>query len=114
MKEVNVEDLTLEDTLHSYKIKDMLQCPKCSYMFNKEDNTYEITRKGSSPLYVGFDSYVDDEFEYEETIVECPNCGDKDVLEDYPNAYTDDIENAVNAEEILPGITNYINNMEEE
>ena len=115
MEEINIEDLTpqkIEELEYSLKLKDMYKCPKCRYIFDKENNTIENIEKVSYPVYDGFDNYHDEEYINETEQVKCPNCGYKDDEIDFPYAYTDDIVDAPNMEELVPGIVDYINNLE--
>ena len=104
-KELNEESITLP-------IKDNYKCPKCKYIFDKEDNIeiYEETGEVYSGQY--FDKDYFEEKTYEVPYVVCPNCNFKDIQEDFPTAWTEDIEDAPNAEDLVPGVTDYINNLD--
>ena len=105
---VTLEEISIKDILTAKKstpITDNVRCPKCN----------AIVYKDSSIDYTGIDNDTYDELdvdEYEDVIgengaeiIHCPYCGYEDYSTRWMQAYTDDIIDASNAEELFPGIT---------
>lgn len=113
--EINIDALTpqmLDELKYSIQLMDMYHCPKCNYIFNKEDNVWIRKEKGTNYVYDGFDNYHEEDWENDIEQIKCPNCGFKDDEEEFPFAYTDDIADAPNSEELVPGITDYLNQID--
>lgn len=116
LEEVDIEDVTLDELMsmqYSKPLMDMAFCPKCKYIFYKTDDTiYTRSETFYNPVYDGFDSYHEEESIEETEQIKCPKCGYKEDADEFPDAYTDSIEDAINAEELVPGITDYLNNLD--
>lgn len=106
-KEVTLEEINVNDILTAKKstpIKGNVVCDKCGAIIDKEFNTeyWGVDDKT-------FDEPDSDEFgdildTHEIDVIKCPYCGNTDYATRWYQAYTDDIINALNAEELFPGI----------
>lgn len=118
LSEINLEDITDMNTLLSMEyevpIVDMVKCPECKSIFNKNDNTIETTEQYEEPVYDGFDMYHIERHTTDIEKIVCPYCKHEDDIDEFYEATTEDLIYAPNNEELLPGITSAIDKYEEE
>ena len=84
--EIELEDITLDylkNRKYDAEIIGMSKCPKCNYIFDNDINTFDR-----------------DDGEY----MECPNCSHIRKKDDFPWAWVDDLYDAPNANDLVPGI----------
>lgn len=107
-KEVTLEEITIPEILTAKKstpITGNVRCPICNAIIDKDFNTD----------YWGVDDATYDEPDSDEfsdimdengiEVIHCPYCGHEDYANRWYQAYTDDIIDASNCEELFPGIT---------
>lgn len=105
---IALEDITLdilkncEDCL---EIEYMVACPECGAIFDEEENTY-LTSESGVEAYSTFDEpYNERVKEYEVEKIQCPFCKHKDYVDEFRTADLDDLMDAPNREELVPGIS---------
>lgn len=89
--EIELEDITLDylkNRKYDAEIIGMSKCPKCNYIFDNEINTFDR-----------------DDGEY----MECPHCSLIRKKDDFPWAWVDDLYDAPNANDLVPGINEDLN-----
>lgn len=105
MKEVPIDEITPKElvTMQYSKPTDCLKCPKCHSIIDKESETEW-----------GVDSEDYEEMDYEDyedltedgvNKITCPNCNYTNYANKFPTLWTEDIIEAPNCEEYVPGIT---------
>ena len=106
-EEIDPNKLNL-DFIKNYKyetlIKGMCKCPNCGIIFDKDENTYDEEETGVEPYSTFEEPYNEKQVKYTVTYTECPECHTKEYSEDFPDAWVSDLEEAPNAEDIVPGI----------
>ncbi len=99
-EDINIDDIDL-DYIKNHKydevIKDHLVCPKCKNVFDDMSLIVDYDEEGNT---------IDNT---------CPYCNFSSKNEDtFSDAWVQDLEDAPNADEMVPGIRQYIDSLEEE
>jgi len=105
--EIELENIDLEylkNRKYDATIIGMSKCPSCGNIFDREANTFDEEVEDSIPYATLDNPYNERKVTYTDTKVKCPYCGDTDNEEDFPFAWVDDLYDAPNAEELVPGI----------
>lgn len=106
--EIDLDDITL-DYLKTrdvdLPIKDYVKCPECKNIFNGPDNTETIEENYDKDVYDGFDKYHTETNTVEVEKTTCPYCNFNEDAEEFSTAWVDDLEDAPNKEELVPGIS---------
>lgn len=105
--EIDLADITLDylkNRKYDAQIIGMAQCPRCGNIFDREENTYEEEKTDVEPYSTIDEPYNEKTITYTDKMIKCPYCGYSDNEEDYAWAWVDDLYDAPNAEELVPGI----------
>lgn len=105
--EIDLADITLDylkNRKYDAQIIGMVKCPNCGNIFDREENTYEEEKTDVEPYSTIDEPYNEKTITYTDKMIKCPYCGDSDNEEDYAWAWVDDLYDAPNAEELVPGI----------
>ena len=113
MEIVPISEITPEElvTMKYSRETDSVQCPKCHYIIDGDfveewglsDDEYEEMD------YDDFDDLTDDGVNK----ITCPNCKHTDYANKFKTVWTDDIIDAPNCEEIVPGIKKAYDELDE-
>lgn len=113
MRVVPIEEITPEELVTmKYSIEtDCIQCPKCKYIFDGDmveewgvdENDYDEMD------YDDFDDLTDDGVNK----ITCPNCNHTDYANKFRTVWTDDIIDAPNCEDLVPGIKKAYDELDE-
>lgn len=108
-EDLNMDDITLDflkNTDKDERIRDYVVCPKCKNVF--EDNDIVINYPNIPDDYNG---PVDDKPDG----YSCPLCGYYTTDEEnFTNAYIEDLADAPNVDEYVPGYSDYLKSLEED
>ena len=108
-EDVDIDKITL-DYIKNLKyddvIKDFVVCPKCKNVFEED---------ALMPDYNDYPDDYDGPIDNDPISVTCPYCNyfSKDE-EDFRDAWIEDLEDAPNADEYVPGLRQYIDTLEED
>lgn len=105
---INIEDITL-DLLKDFKYDMFIEayavCPECKAVFYVPDNTEQTTTQDVE-MYSTLDNPAAEKVvDYDVTMATCPYCGHSDELGTYYVASLEDLLDAPNKEELVPGIS---------
>lgn len=106
---IDLNDITLEylrTREFDSVIDGMSKCPECKYIFDTDENTVERDVDGVEPYSTFDEPYNERRVTYTVEYTTCPNCHYEAETDDFPSAWVDDIQDAPNAEELVPGISN--------
>lgn len=104
--EIDLADITLDylkNREYDAQIIGMAKCPSCGNIFDREDNAYDEEIEDVVPYPTLSNPYNERKMTYTNKKLKCPYCGDSDNEEDYAWAWVDDLYDAPNAEELIPG-----------
>lgn len=106
MQKIYLDDITVEDLVtmkYTKPVEDCVVCPKCKNIIDKEMNidSYGLDDDEYQNMdYDDFDDLDDDGVNK----ITCPYCNHTTYANRFHNVWTEDIIDAPNCEEILPGI----------